>query len=122
MPLRYLIDENLRGPFWTAMVQANSERGLSIEIACVGEYGAPRLASLDTDILIWAEQQGYVVVSGDVKTMPETLSRHLRSGRHLPGIFLIHLPGSIPQFRDALLYYATESEEDEWRDALVHSP
>src|SRR5208337_3470235 len=23
MPLRYLIDENLRGPFWTAMVQAN---------------------------------------------------------------------------------------------------
>jgi len=74
MPLRYLIDENLRGPFWTAMVQANSERALPIEIACVGEYGVPRLASLDTDILIWAEQQGYVVVSGDLKTMPGTLA------------------------------------------------
>ncbi|MGO8900217.1 MAG: hypothetical protein ACLQU5_17970 [Isosphaeraceae bacterium] len=122
MPLRYLIDENLRGPFWTAMVQANSERALPIEIACIGEYGAPRLASLDTDILIWAEQQGYVVVSADVKTMPETLARHLRNGRHLPGIFLIHLPGSIPQLMEALLYYATESEEDEWRDALVHIP
>jgi hypothetical protein len=82
----------------------------------------PRLASLDTDILIWAEQQGYVVVSGDVKTMPETLARHLQSGRHLPGIFLIHLPGSIPQLTGALLYYATESGEDEWRDALVHIP
>ena len=71
------------------MVLANSERALPIEIACVGEYGAPRLASLDTDILIWAEQQDYVVVSGDVKTMPETLARHLRNGRRLPGIFLI---------------------------------
>lgn len=48
------------------MVQANSERALPIEIACICEFGAPRLASLDTDILIWAEQQGYVVVSADV--------------------------------------------------------
>lgn len=105
------------------MVQANSETALPIEIACIGEYGAPRLARLDADILIWAEQQGYVVVSGDViKTMPETLAKHLRNGRHLPGIFLIHLPGSIPQLMEALLYYITESEEDEWRDALVHIP
>jgi len=122
MPLRYLLDENLRGPFWTAMVQANGESALPVEIACIGEYGAPQLASLDTDILIWAEQRGYVVVSNDLRTMPETLAAHLGSGRHLPGIFLIHLPGSIPQLMEALLYYATESEEDEWRDALVHIP
>ena len=36
-----------------------------IEIACIGEYGAPRLGSLDADILIWAEQQGYVFLFVD---------------------------------------------------------
>jgi hypothetical protein len=54
--------------------------------------------------------------------MPETLARNLRNGRHLPGIFLVHLPSSIPQLMGAILYYAIESEEDEWRDALVHIP
>jgi hypothetical protein len=49
MPLRYLVDENLRGPFWTALVRANAERLVPIEIMCVGEPDAPPLASKGAD-------------------------------------------------------------------------
>lgn len=122
MPLRYLIDENLRGPFWSALVRANAERALPIDIMCVGEYNAPPLGSKDPDILSWAERLGYVVVSNDSRTMPGLVARHVRAGGHVPGVFLIELPCSIPQLTEALLYYATESEEDEWRDELVHIP
>jgi hypothetical protein len=122
MPLRYLIDENLRGPFWTSLLRLNAQGALPIEIACVGQPGAPGLGSLDAEILTWAEQEGYVVVSSDAKTMPRALAMHLRSGRHVPGIFLIHLPGSIPKLTEALLYYATGSKEDEWSDQLVYIP
>ena len=122
MPLRDLIDENLRGPFWTALLRLNAQRAFPIEMACVGQPGTPELGSADAEILIWAEQEGYVVVSSDAKTLPMALAMHLRNGRHLPGIFLIHLPGSIPKLAEALLYYATGSEKDEWPDELVHFP
>ena len=121
MPLRYLIDENLRGPFWTALVRPMPSVRILSRSHASENTAAPRLGSLDADILIWAEQETRVV-SNDARTMPEILERHLRGGRHLPGIFLIHLPGSIPQLVEALLYFATESEEDEWRDELVHIP
>jgi hypothetical protein len=122
MPLRYLVDENLRGPFWTAFVRANAGHALPLEIACVGECNAPPLASRDSDILKWSEQHGYLVVSNDVKTMPGLVDAHLRAGGHLPGVFLVNLPCSIPYVLEALLYYGTESDEEEWHDQCTHIP
>src|SRR3954451_2718726 len=116
MPLRYLVDENLRGPFWAALVRANTQRGVPVTIKCVGEYGPPPLSSKDPDILIWAEREGYVVISNDMRTLPAQLAAHIRAGRHLPGLFLIELPCSIPALLEALFYYATESADDDWRD------
>src|SRR5437016_2699361 len=111
MPLRYLVDENLRGPFWSALARANAEHHAPIEITCVGEYNAPPLGSKDPEILIWAERHGYVVVSNDLQTMPGLVARHVRTGAHVPGVFLIELPCSIPRILEALFYYATESED-----------
>jgi hypothetical protein len=122
MPIRYLVDENLRGPFWSALTRANSEHPTPIEITCIGEYNAPPLGSKDPEILIWAERHGYLVVSNDVRTMPGLVARHLWAGGHVPGVFLIELPCSIPQILEALFYFATESEADDWQDLSIFIP
>jgi hypothetical protein len=80
------------------------------------------LASKDADIPVWAEREGYVVVSCDVRTLPWHLTAHVRGGRHVPGVFLIELPCSIPKALEALFYYATESRDDDRRDQVAFIP
>ena len=55
MPLRFLLDENLRGPLWNAILRHNV-RGIDVlDIVWVGDVSAPPLHALDPDILVWAE-------------------------------------------------------------------
>ncbi len=70
MALRYLLDENLRGPLWAAVRRANARRALPLEIACVGEETELPLGMSDPEILVWTEHQDFVL---DIKTsFPET--------------------------------------------------
>src|SRR5262245_37564374 len=122
MALRYVIDENLRGPLWSAMQRANSRRPWSIAIACVGDEADLPLGITDPDLLRWAEDHDFVVVSSDIRTMPVQHRAHLEAGRHCPGVFLIGLPCSIPQIVEALFYHAEESDEALWRDRIMLIP
>ncbi len=119
MALRYLIDENQRGPLWADVRRANSRRAAPIEIACVGEESDLPLGMSDPEILIWAEQHGFVLIPHDVRTMPGHFAAHLGSGHHSPDVFLVALPASIPAILEALFYYADESEEDTWSDQIL---
>jgi hypothetical protein len=122
MALRYVLDKNLRGPLWAAMRRANAERALPLEIACVGELTELPLGSSDLEVLVWAEQQGFVLISNDARTMPGHFAAHVSAGHHSPGVFLIALPASIPEILEALLYYADASDDDVWRDQLLFIP
>lgn len=122
MALRYLIDENLRGPLWVALHRLNARRPVPLEITRVGDEAGLPFGIGDPVLLRWAEDHGFVLVSGDVRTMPVHHRAHLQAGRHSPGVFLIDLPCSIPQVVDALLYYAEESDEAVWRDRVVYIP
>lgn len=122
MALRYLVDENLRGPLWTALLRANARRLRPMEIACVGDEADLPLGSSDPEVLLFAEAHAFVVVSTDVRTMPVHLRAHLEAGRHCDGVFLIDLPCSIPQIIEALLYYAEESDPSHWQDRITYIP
>src|SRR4051812_48055872 len=97
MALRYLIDENLRGPLWAALRRANAKRSEPLEIICVGDEAHLPLGISDPELLRWAEEHGLLLVSSDVRTMPVHHRTHLEAGRHFPGVFLIDLPCSIPK-------------------------
>jgi hypothetical protein len=116
MPLRYLVDENLRGPFWSALVRANAGHHAPIEITCIGEYNAPPLGSKDPEILIWAEREQRILIYSDFSTLPNFLNDHLRAGRHSPGVFLIRRGSSFPEVVEFLVLAAYASEPWEWRD------
>ena len=122
MSLQDVIDENLLGPVLTALRRGNARRSEPIEITCVGDEEDLPLGARDPDLLRWAEEHGFVLVSCDVTTMPVHHRVHLEAGRHSPGVFLIELPCSIPRVVDALLYYAEHSGEGFWRDSIVYIP
>jgi hypothetical protein len=119
MSLGYLLDENLRGPLWAALHRANARRPVPLEIACVGEQSELPLGRSYPELLLWAEQRGFVLISGDTSTMPGHFAVHLDAGHHSPGVFLIALPASIPEILEVLFYYADASDEDSWRDQVV---
>ena len=122
MALRYLLDENLRGPLWAALVRANARRAHPLEITCVGEDVDLPLTMGDPELLLWAEQHGFVMISNDARTMPRHFAAHIDAGHHSPGVFLIALPGAIPRILEALFYYADASDDDIWRDQILFIP
>ncbi len=69
--LRFLLDEHLRGPLWSAIVRHNALGGLAIDALRVGDVPDLPLGIDDLSILSWAE---------DVHTMPGHLANHQQSG------------------------------------------
>jgi hypothetical protein len=62
-PLRYLLDENLRGRLWQAIGVHNQTGAYPIDVVRVGDPPDLPLGSLDPDILLWAEREGRILVS-----------------------------------------------------------
>jgi hypothetical protein len=107
MTLRYLLDEQLRGPLWNAVSRHNRAAGPApVDAARLGDPHDLPLGSLDPDILVWCEREGRVLVSQDYRSMPAHLAAHLRAGRQSPGIFLLRVGFTLPQIVDALVFYA----------------
>ena len=122
MPLRYLLDENLRGPLWSAMISANARSPRPLEIIRIGDAADLPLGRSDPEILLWAERHGYVLVSADLRTIPRHLDDHLERGGHTPGVFLVGLPCVIPELVEWRFLLADEPDEDQWRDRITYLP
>ena len=89
MALRYVLDENLRGPFWLAMQRECAAATPPVDVTRVGDPPDLPLATTDPDLLIWAEREGRVVVTLDEQTMPAHHADHLAGGRHSCGLFIL---------------------------------
>jgi hypothetical protein len=116
MPLRFLLDENLRGQLWDAISRHNTLGGYLIDALRVGDPGAPSLGTSDPDLLVWAEHEQRVLVSIDRSTIPRHIREHLNSGHHTAGVILIRKSarsGSIVSYLETAAY---ASEPHEWRD------
>lgn len=90
MPLKFLLDENLRGPLWSALVRHNARaQGLPIDVVRVADLPELPLSTKDDEILLWCEREERILLSVDYVTMPGHLMRHLQAGLTMPGILLI---------------------------------
>lgn len=122
MALRYLLDENERGPLWSAILLQNAASTHPIRAIRVGDPSDLPLGSADAAILLWAEREGYVVVTRDRDTMPSFLWDHLADGGHLPGMFAIRRGARLKDVLDWLVAVADEDDDDQWRDQLIYIP
>lgn len=119
MALRYLLDENVRGPLWNAILRHNDAGGLFIDVLRVGDLPDLPLASPDVVILNWCGREVRLLVSLDYETLPGHLADHLAGGGSSPGILLIRPGASITEVVEVLELIGHAGEAAEYRDVSV---
>ena len=121
MPLRYLLDEHLRGPLWNAIRRHNHGGVNVLDVERVGDPRDLPFSSTDSSVLLWAEREVRILVSEDKSTLADHLAAHLASGHHLPGI-MVPRPVGRRAVLEFLILAAYASEPHEWRDAIWYIP
>jgi hypothetical protein len=76
--LRSLIDENLPPVYQTQLLRRKPE----LTVWMVGDPGTPPKGTLDPEILLWCEQNQFVLVTNNRRSMPVHLIDHLNQNRH----------------------------------------
>lgn len=94
----------------------------TMEILSIGQEMAPPFSTQDPVILAWIEQNGYILVSRNRRTLPVHLAAHLATGHHVPGIFLLRRRYSLGRVIEDLLLIWSASELDEYLDQIVYLP
>lgn len=118
MKPRFLLDENV-----DLAVQRQLRRlELGLEVLSVGDSDAPPLRASDAAILTWIEQNNYILVSWDKRTLPGHFADHLRAGGHVPGVLLIRRGTSLGQIIETLYLVWVASEAEEYYDQLDYIP
>ena len=116
--IRYLLDENVDPLYRTELLA----RDPSLVVWRVDILGAPVSGTLDPEILRWCEENSFILVTNNRKSMPPHLQHHLEQRGHVPGILVISEKMSIGETIEELLLVASASFEDEYRDQIVYLP
>lgn len=123
MPIRFVLDENLRGkPIWYALQQSLAAGPVAIDAVRVGDPLDLPLGSPDPSILIWAEDNGRILISEDARSLPAHLANHLRGGRKSPGIFVIRPNSVLAAVLHWLELVVIDNKPDQWVDQLIYIP
>jgi hypothetical protein len=122
MPLRFLLDENQRGPLWHAVVRHNQAGVYPLDVVRVGDPPDLPLASFDPDILLWGEREQRILVSFDKATLAGHLANHLQAGHHSPGIFMLRRGSRLAEVVGHLALVAHASDAWEWQDRIEFIP
>ena len=118
MSIRYLIDENLDPLYKSQLLR----KGPNTVTYAVGDPGVPPKGTLDPDILLWCEENDFLLVTNNRKSMPHHLVEHLAQGRHIPGIITLNLEMSVGETLEELILIAEAGDPDEYRDRISYLP
>jgi hypothetical protein len=119
MPLRFVLDEHLRGGgLWQIIQQHNAQGVNPIDIVRVGDPPDLPLGTLDPDLLIWAEREGRILLSRDYNSLPGHFTQHLQAGRHSPGILLLRPHTSLSAVLGDLIVTAHAGDAADFQDAV----
>ena len=116
--VRYLLDENVNELYHDQLL----ERELGLVTWMIGTPGAPPKGTVDPAILLWCEQNSFILVTNNRKSMPPHLRNHLAQGHHVPGIFVINADMSIGETIEELLLIWGASDETEYRYRISFLP
>ena len=116
--LSFLLDENVP----MAIHAQLGQRKPSIRVSVVGQPGAPPKGTPDPDLLIWIEEQGFILVTRNRASMPKHLQDHLTAGRHIPGILILPRTLSLGDVLEDLCLVWGASFPNEYRDQITYLP
>lgn len=118
MALKYLIDENV-DPIYTVQLRRLKT---DLFVMAVGDLTTPQKGTLDPEILFWCEENDFVLVTNNRKSMPVHLADHIAQNHHVPGIFILSPKLSIGENIEQLLLIAEGSLDSEYQDRIEFLP
>ena len=116
--LRYLLDENVDPLFRTQLLRREPD----MVVWRIGDPITPSRGTPDPDILKWCEENSFVLVTNNRKSMPQHLQTHISEGHHIPGIFELNPNMSIGETIEELVLIWSVSDSDEYQDKLLYLP
>ncbi len=122
MPMRYVLDEHLRGRFWRAFVQHNRGGVDPVDVVRVGDPADLPLSTLDPDLLLWAAREDCLVVTMDPNTMPGHLADLLTQGGDSPGVLLLRPGYPLAVLVFNLVYIAHAEDPADYRNQARFVP
>jgi hypothetical protein len=93
-----------------------------MDVLAVGDDIAPSTGTPDPDLLRWIEENGYILVSRNRRTLPQHLKEHLQAGRHVPGIFLLRRQYPLGQILEDLLLLWESGYPEDFEDQVMYLP
>jgi hypothetical protein len=118
MTIRYLFDEC----FSPGLAAAFRAREPFLEIEFIGKSGVLPKGTLDSDVLVWCEENDHLLVTNNRSTMPRHLIDHLQAGRHIPGIFQVPEDSGWAELFDELTLIAGAAMPGEYVDQIRYLP
>lgn len=118
MRIRYLLDENLANEYRTQLITRQPD----LEVLKVGAGNAPACGTKDPEILCWCEENEYILITNNRRSMPVHLTEHLAKGRHVPGIFVFRRNANMGLILDSLVILAGASLEEDHKDQIIFIP
>jgi hypothetical protein len=124
MPLRLLIDEDsIDRRLWNAIQQHNATSpGESLDVLRVGDEGAPRLGTLDPNLVQWAIQNQRIIISIDFNTLIAWHDDCVSKGQATPGLLIIRPGATIPAVVESLVLISHCSTSVEWSNCCNFIP
>ena len=122
MPLKYLIDEHLRGRFTQSLVERGHAEGCPVNVVETGGMEAPPLGTKDPQLLRWAEARDRLIISLDRNSLPAHLEHHLAAGFTSPGILFIRRQCPWDEILHSLLLLAAAGDPEDYRDRCTYIP
>ncbi len=115
---KFLLDEHVGFSLKRALLRRDPE----ILVWHMGDAGAPPRGTLDPNILLWCERNGFSLVTNNRATMPVHLRDHLMAGRHVLGIFELDDDMGIGDTADELYLLWKAAEPEEYADQINYLP
>lgn len=76
----------------------------------------------DPTILQWAAEEGRVLISRDIKTIPTFANERMAAGLAMRGVLVLHWKVPMAAAIDDLALIAGATGADEWADRVVYLP
>lgn len=117
----FLLDEQIPTSVGDALVALEP----AILFRQVGAYpDVPAKGTLDPDVLIFAEEAGFALITFDKRSMRTHVATHLAAGHHTWGVFIFPNGKALSAGRIAeeLLMVWTASQAEEWIDQIEFLP
>jgi hypothetical protein len=80
------------------------------------------LGKTDPEVLALAAQEGRLLVTQDVRTMPQHFGNFVQQGNRSPGVILVPQTVPVAVAIEALILIWSATDQEDWSDRIVRIP